>query len=154
MFAKSSFPQLRKITSGQGVDVVIEAVGSPQTTEQAIQMAKKGGIVNILGVADTKAFSQIKPFDIYFRELTVVGTYAVTLDTFNRAAKLLASGRLGIDYLLTEELSLYEPEKGYWNDEEKEGFKETNCYGKRVRLNFSIFSNGLHKKTWLDSIYG
>jgi len=116
--------EVRKITSGQGADVVIEAVGSPQTTEQAIQMAKKGGIVNIFGVADIKAFSQIKPFDIYFRELTVVGTYAVTLDTFNRAAKLLASGRLDIDYLLTEEFPLCELEKAIEMMEKKEGLKK------------------------------
>ena len=116
--------EVKDITSGQGADVVIEAVGSPQTTEQAIQMAKKGGIVNIFGVADTKAFSQIRPFDIYFRELTVVGTYAVTLDTFNRAAKLLASGRLGIDYLLTEELPLYELKKAIEMMEKKKGLKK------------------------------
>ncbi len=116
--------EVKEITSGQGVDVVIEAVGSPQATEQAIQMAKKGGLVNIFGVADTKAFSQIKPFDIYFRELTVVGTYAVTLDTFNRAAKLLASGRLAIDYLLTEELPLCELEKAIQMMKKKKGLKK------------------------------
>lgn len=116
--------EVKKVTSGQGADVVIEAVGSPQTTEQAIQMAKKGGIINIFGVADTNAFSQIKPFDIYFRELTVVGTYAVTLDTFNRAAKLLASGRLDIDYLLTDEFPLRELEKAILMMEKKEGLKK------------------------------
>ncbi len=116
--------EIKEITSGQGADVVIEAVGSSQTTEQAIQMTKKGGIVNIFGVADTKAFSQIKPFDIYFRELTVVGTYAVTLDTFNRAAKLLASGRLDIDYLLTEEFPLCELEKAILMMEKREGLKK------------------------------
>ena len=116
--------EIKKITSGQGADVVIEAVGSSQTTEQAIQMAKKGGIVNIFGVADTKTFSQIKPFDIYFRELTVVGTYAVTLDTFNRAAKLLASERLDIDYLLTQEFPLHELEKAILMMEKKEGLKK------------------------------
>jgi len=116
--------EIKEITSGQGADVVIEAVGSSQTTEQAIQMAKKGGIVNIFGVADIKAFSQIKPFDIYFRELTVVGTYAVTLDTFNRATKLLASGRLDIDYLLTEEFPLCELEKAILMMEKKEGLKK------------------------------
>ena len=116
--------EVKEITSGQGVDVVIEAVGSPQTTEQAIQMAKKGGIVNIFGVADAKAFSQIKPFDVYFRELTVVGTYALTLDTFNRAAKLLASGRLDIDYLLTDEFPLHQLEKAILMMEKKKGLKK------------------------------
>ncbi len=116
--------EVKKITSGQGADVVIEAVGSPGTTEQAIQMAKKGGIVNIFGVANTNAFSQIKPFDIYFRELTLLGTYALTLDTFNRAAKLLASERLNISYLLTEEFSLHQLEKAVLMMEKKEGLKK------------------------------
>ncbi len=116
--------EVKKITSGQGADVVIEAVGSPQTMEQAIQMAKKGGIVNIFGVAATNAFSRIKPFDIYFRELTVLGTYAVTLDTFNRAAKLLASGRLNIDYLLTDEFPLSQLEEAILMMEKKEGLKK------------------------------
>ncbi len=116
--------EIKEITSGQGADVVIEAVGSPQTTEQAIQMAKKGGIVNIFGVANINAFSQIRPFDIYFRQLTVLGTYAVTLDTFNRAAKLLASERLNIDYLLTEEFPLCQLEKAILMMEKKEGLKK------------------------------
>lgn len=116
--------EVREITAGQGVDVVIEAVGSPQTTEQAIQVTKKGGLVNVFGVANTEAFSQIKPFDIYFRELTVVGTYAVTLDTFNRAAKLLASGRLDVDYLLTEEFSLDELEKAIIMAKGRKGLKK------------------------------
>lgn len=121
--------EAKEITSGQGVDVVIEAVGSPQTVEQAIQMAKKGGRVNIFGVADTKAFSQIKPFDIYFRELTVVGTYALTLDTFNRAVKLLASQRVDIDYLLTEQFPLGKLEKAILMMEKKEGLKKQIVMG-------------------------
>jgi len=123
--------EVKKITAGEGVDVVIEAVGSPQTTEQAIQMAKKGGLINIFGVADTKAFSQIKPFDIYFRELTMVGTYAVTLDTFDRAAKLLASERLDIDYLLTEEFPLSKLEEAILMMEKKEGLKKQIVMAKR-----------------------
>lgn len=116
--------EIKEITSGQGADVVIEAVGSSQTTEQAIEMAKKGGIINIFGVADSKASSQIKPFDIYFRQLTLVGTYALTLDTFNRAAKLLAWGRLDIDYLLTDEFPLHQLEKAVLMMEKKEGLKK------------------------------
>ena len=35
----------------------------------------------------------LRPFDIYAKELTIVGSYAGTYDTWPRAIELLAGGR-------------------------------------------------------------
>lgn len=117
--------QVREITTGKGVNVVIEVVGLSKTVEDAIQMTRKGGLVNIFGVPDTDAISNIKPFDVYFSELKIVGTFSFTLDTFRRTLQLFSlSHRLDIEYILTNELFLAELEKAFLMMERHEGLKK------------------------------
>ncbi len=40
---------VRELTGGRGADVVIEAVGKPETWEWAVNMVRRGGIVNFFG---------------------------------------------------------------------------------------------------------
>src|SRR6185312_437912 len=45
------------------------------------------------GAAPTDKSMSLRPFDIYAKELTIVGSYAGTYDTWPRAIELLAGGR-------------------------------------------------------------
>ena len=40
---------IRSMTGGRGVDIAIEAVGKPQTWQWAVNMVRRGGIVNFFG---------------------------------------------------------------------------------------------------------
>lgn len=71
-----------------GFDAVIDAVGSTTTFEQAINAAARGGTILIFGVAAMSATANVRPFDIYARELTVVGSF-VNPYTHERAIDLL-----------------------------------------------------------------
>jgi 2-desacetyl-2-hydroxyethyl bacteriochlorophyllide A dehydrogenase len=81
------------ITNGIGPDVVIEAVGSVPTYESAVAVVRRGGRVLAYGAAPQDAVMSLRPFDIYSKELTIVGSYAGTYDTWPRAIALLAAGR-------------------------------------------------------------
>ena len=84
---------LAELTDGIGPDLVIEAVGSIPTYEAAIAIVRRGGRVLAYGAAPQTATMSLRPFDIYSKELTIVGSYAGTYDTWPRAIALLAAGR-------------------------------------------------------------
>ena len=84
---------LGEITGGIGPDVVIEAVGSIRTYETSVQVVRRGGKVLAYGAPPQDAVMSLRPFDIYAKELTIVGSYAGTYDTWPRAIALLAGGR-------------------------------------------------------------
>ncbi|MDQ1618006.1 MAG: hypothetical protein QOE19_575 [Actinomycetota bacterium] len=84
---------LNDLTQGVGPDVVIEAVGSIPTYESAVTVVRRGGKILAYGAPPATADMKLRPFDIYAKELTIVGSYAGTYDTWPRAIELLAGGR-------------------------------------------------------------
>jgi len=91
---------IKELTGGYGVDVAIEAVGSPKAITQAVEAVRKGGRVNIFGVSPQDAVWQVKPFDLYSKELTITTSYRSPY-TFQRAVKMASSGRLKLKPLIS-----------------------------------------------------
>jgi 2-desacetyl-2-hydroxyethyl bacteriochlorophyllide A dehydrogenase len=85
--------EVMEATDGRGPDVVIEAVGSTRTYTQAIELVRRGGRVLAYGAAPADATIEVRPFDIYAKELTITGSYAGTYETWPKAIDLIASGR-------------------------------------------------------------
>lgn len=79
-----------------GADIVIECVGKPKTMELAIELARRGGVVEFFGVCPIGERMSVEPNKVYFKELTIVGSY-VNPHTFDRSIALLQSGRVGIE---------------------------------------------------------
>jgi 2-desacetyl-2-hydroxyethyl bacteriochlorophyllide A dehydrogenase len=91
---KENLAEILKIaTDNIGPDVVIEAVGSIPTYEASVALVRRGGRILAYGAAPQDASMQLRPFDIYAKELTIVGSYAGTYDTWPRAINLIAAGR-------------------------------------------------------------
>jgi L-iditol 2-dehydrogenase len=82
-----------ELTEGRGPDVVIEAVGASATYAQAIELVRRGGRVLAYGAAPPDASIELRPFDVYAKELTIVGSYAGSYETWPKAIDLIASGR-------------------------------------------------------------
>jgi len=82
--------------SGVGADVVIECAGRISTSQSAMSLARRGGIVEFFGVCPIEQAFPIEPNQIYFKELTIVGSYVNPL-TFDRAIKALASGIIRVE---------------------------------------------------------
>ncbi len=77
--------------TGVGADVVIECVGKPETVRLSMDLARRGATVEIFGVCPIGATLPLEPNMVYFKELTIVGSY-INPHTFDRALSLLASG--------------------------------------------------------------
>jgi len=80
----------------EGADAVIECAGLPSTAALALDLARRGGTVEFFGVSPIGATIPVEPNKIYFRELTIVGSY-VNPCTFSRALALLEAGRVRVD---------------------------------------------------------
>lgn len=89
------------------IDTVIEAVGRMDTFRQALKYARHGGQVLVFGVSPQKAVTEVSPFAIYEKELTIQGSYVNPFVT-EQAVNLLESGDLNLEQLITTEVQLEE----------------------------------------------
>jgi 2-desacetyl-2-hydroxyethyl bacteriochlorophyllide A dehydrogenase len=91
---------VRDITGGIGVDVSIECVGSSSAIDEAFKLARRGGRLLIFGVAPEQDVWQVKPFEIYDKEISIFSSYRSPY-TFQRAVEIASSGRLKLKPLVS-----------------------------------------------------
>lgn len=103
--------RILEITGSDGADVVIECVGKVFAVEQAIGAAGLGGTVLLFSVPGVDATATVPLFDIYKKELTIMGSI-INPDTHQRAVNMLNSGRLEIKKLITHAYDLAHVEDG------------------------------------------
>ncbi len=96
--------ELKNRYSG-GFDIVIDATGAPAVIQSLPQYAHPGAKLVIYGVAPEEARIAISPYDIFRRELTILGSFS-QLGTFPRAVKLVNSGVLKLKELVTHTFPL------------------------------------------------
>ncbi|MGD9518781.1 MAG: zinc-binding dehydrogenase, partial [Armatimonadota bacterium] len=96
--------RVRELTDG-GAQVVIEASGHPASAATVLDLVRSGGTVLFFGVQAPQFELDIKPFDIYHRELTITGAYTNPL-TDSRARSLLVTGRVQVLPLITHRYAL------------------------------------------------
>ena len=86
-------PALRSRTEGErGPDKVIEAVGRPEAWEQAIALVRKAGTVSLFGGCPAETFVRLDTHRVHYDELTLVGAFHHTPDTFRKALDLIVCG--------------------------------------------------------------
>ena len=99
--------QLRgRSPGGRGADVVIEAVGSPETCEAAIRAVRKGGVVNLFGGCPADARIGIDSQRLHYQELTIKSTFHHSPESIRKAFRLIADGHIDEDQLITAEAPL------------------------------------------------
>jgi len=91
--------------TGVGADIVIECVGKPATMQQAIDIARRGGVVEFFGVCPVGVTIPVEPNRVYFGELTIVGSY-VNPHTFTRSAALLRAGKVRASDMMIQHFPL------------------------------------------------
>ncbi|MEM3660382.1 MAG: zinc-dependent alcohol dehydrogenase family protein [Thermoproteota archaeon] len=87
-------------TEGIGADVSIECVGSSSAIDVAFRLARRGGRLLIFGVAPEHDVWQVKPFEIYNKEVSIFASYRSPY-TFQRAVNIASSGRLKLKPIIS-----------------------------------------------------
>jgi propanol-preferring alcohol dehydrogenase len=89
---------VKALTGGYGPDVVIQCVGSAAVDEQAIAMGGPGGRVVLIG--SSLDHFRARAVDIFWRELSVLGSRGFIPDDIRDAIDLYLDGRLVVDHLV------------------------------------------------------
>jgi len=113
------------------VDAGVEVIGRVPTIQQAHELTANGGNTLVFGVPDQDATWEINPFDIYFEEVDVRGSFAISQESFERAVTLLRTGRIDADALVTEEIGLEDIPSTFERMENAEGLKKIVRPGER-----------------------
>jgi L-iditol 2-dehydrogenase len=90
--------EFQRLTNGLGVDVAFEAVGSTPTVKVAIESARKGGTVVLIGNVTPSV--EIPLQIVVSRELRLQGT-AASAGEYPRCIELLASGAIDVKSLIS-----------------------------------------------------
>jgi L-iditol 2-dehydrogenase len=91
------------VTEGRGSDVVIEAVGRPQSWHWAVDMVRKGGVVNFFGGCASGTKVEIDTDRLHYSELNLKATFHHTPQTVRRAFALIAEKKVkSSDYVTGE----------------------------------------------------
>ena len=87
----------------RGADVVVEAVGRPEAWEQAIEMVRKGGTVNLFGGCASGAKVQLDTNRLHYSEVTLKATFHHTPESVRKAFALICEKKIrGADYITGE----------------------------------------------------
>lgn len=84
----------RALTPGErGADIVIEAVATPATWEWAVEMVRKGGLVNFFGGPPSGTKVQLDTNRLHYGDITLKASFHHTPATCRTAFGLVTSGR-------------------------------------------------------------
>ncbi len=89
----------------QGFDVIIDATGAKEVIQHMPQFAKYGAKIVIYGVASIRDEITLSPYEIFRKELKIIGSFAQT-HCFDRALKFIRSGIVNAKGLITHRFSL------------------------------------------------
>jgi L-iditol 2-dehydrogenase len=78
---------------GRGADIVIEAVATPATWEWAVDMVRKGGVVNFFGGPPSGTKVQLDTNRLHYGDITLKASFHHTPATCRTAFSLVTSGR-------------------------------------------------------------
>jgi D-arabinitol dehydrogenase (NADP+) len=94
-----------RAASPLGFDVVIDCTGVPSVVEHMFTHVRNEGKLLFFGVNPTEARIAVSPYDVYRRDLEIVGSFALRY-TFHDAFALLQSGAVDVKPLLSDRLPI------------------------------------------------
>ncbi|ALO06470.1 zinc-containing dehydrogenase [Streptomyces venezuelae] len=98
------------LTDGLGADVVMEAVGVPETFEMCTRMVRPGGRVANIGVHGKPAVLHLE--DLWIKDVTIT-TGLVDTSSTPLLLRMMAAGRLPSSSLITHRFALGQMEEAY-----------------------------------------
>jgi len=98
-------------TDGEGVDVVIEASGSPTALRQAVEIVRRGGVIVQVGIFP-KPEVPLRVTDFVDKEIELRGSFRY-VNTYPTAIKLVKAGSIRLKELVTHIVELRDIVKGF-----------------------------------------
>ncbi len=100
---------VRELTEDQrGPDAVVEATGNPATWKQALEMVRRGGVVNFFSGLPSGTHVEIEPAAIHYSEIKIISTFHHTPRFIREALEAIRRGDILAHDFVTEEIHLGE----------------------------------------------
>jgi L-iditol 2-dehydrogenase len=92
----------------RGADAVVEAAGNPATWKQALDMVRRGGVVNFFSGLPSGTHVEIEPAAIHYSEIKIISPFHHTPRFIREALEAIRRGDILAHDFVTEEISLAE----------------------------------------------
>jgi 2-desacetyl-2-hydroxyethyl bacteriochlorophyllide A dehydrogenase len=103
---------VREATDNRGADVVVDVTAyATEAVTQAIDLARRGGRVVLAGTKGAKPVEGFFSDRIVMKELTVMGALGVDYDSYEKAIRLIESGRYQLARMHTHTVPLTDAER-------------------------------------------
>jgi L-iditol 2-dehydrogenase len=104
---EAAITKVREATDGRGADVVIETTGMLPSLSSGIHMARSGGRILLFGIFTAKDGS-LPFYDLYFKELSLIGARVARSEDYPAAIALVERGDVKLRPLVSNVMPLAE----------------------------------------------
>jgi 2-desacetyl-2-hydroxyethyl bacteriochlorophyllide A dehydrogenase len=105
ILAHEDQPAALRECAPHGYDVVVDATGVPAVVARCFDYVTPGGKLLLFGVCPEDATIPFSPFDLYRRDVSVYGSFALNV-TFGPAIELLRGGAIQVEALISHRFPL------------------------------------------------
>jgi L-iditol 2-dehydrogenase len=99
-------------TAGRGVDAVVVATSAPGLVEQALRVSRPGAKILLFAQTSAKERIDVAGADICVGERMLMGSYSADVDLQAESARLVFSGELPVEQLISDRVPLKEIARG------------------------------------------
>ncbi|HEY7305271.1 MAG TPA: alcohol dehydrogenase catalytic domain-containing protein [Bryobacteraceae bacterium] len=99
-------------TEGRGSDAVILATGAPGLVEQALRISRPGAKILLFAQTSGPDRIELSGMDICVGERVLMGSYSADVDLQGESARLVFSGTLPLERLISHRVPLSDIERG------------------------------------------
>lgn len=118
--ADDAVDDVLRLTNGEGADLIIDTAGGAHTLRVGIEMLKPGGRFLSFSLSHTP-FEGLTAFPLYYKELTIIGSRALSDDDMQPSIDLVASGRIDVSDFVSGTYPLRETAAAFREYEDNPG---------------------------------
>ena len=94
--AMDAVEEVKRLTGGKGADLVIDAAGGAEALKAALAMLRPGGRFSAYSISHEPVHG-FSTFPLYFGEISLIGSRALTAADMAPSIELVASGSVDVD---------------------------------------------------------
>ncbi|HYO83607.1 MAG TPA: alcohol dehydrogenase catalytic domain-containing protein [Bryobacteraceae bacterium] len=105
--------KVRAVSGGRGADLVIVAVSAPGIVSQAVRLSRPGAKILLFSQTSDKERIEVSGADICVGERSLFGCYSASVDLQKESARLVFSGELPVERLISHRFPLDRITEGF-----------------------------------------
>ena len=103
---ENALDEVLRLTGGLGADVVIDTAGGATTLKAGIDMLRPGGRFCSFSLSHDHV-TGVSAFPLYYKEVSIIGSRALTAADINVSIDLVASGKIDVSGFITTTYPLH-----------------------------------------------